>query len=79
MKVFTYSQARQRLSSVLDTARKEKVLITRRGGDRFCLSCETSAKSPFDVPGIRTHATTQDILAAVRESRARESEPTDVP
>jgi hypothetical protein len=59
MKVFTYSQARQRLSAVLDTARKEKVLITRRGGDRFCLSYETSTKSPFDVPGIKTKATTR--------------------
>lgn len=74
MKVFTYSQARQRLSAVLDTARKEKVLITRRGGDRFCLSYETSTKSPFDVPGIKTKATTRDILTAIRESRSRKVE-----
>ena len=71
MKVFTYSQARQRLSAVLDIARKEKVLITRRGGDRFCLSREVSAKSPFDVPSVRTKATTRDILAAIKESRSR--------
>jgi hypothetical protein len=73
MKVFTYSQARRQLSAVLDTARKEKVLITRRGGDRFCLSYEAAPESPFDVPGIRTKATTRDILAAVRESRSRGS------
>lgn len=71
MKVFTYSQARQRLSEVLDTARKEDVLITRRSGDTFCLTYKTTSKSPFDIPGIRTKATTWDILEAVRESRMR--------
>jgi antitoxin (DNA-binding transcriptional repressor) of toxin-antitoxin stability system len=71
MRVFTYSEARQRLSEVLDTARREEVVITRRGGDTFCLTCRTTPKSPFDVPGIKTKATTQDILEAVRESRSR--------
>jgi hypothetical protein len=33
-----------------------------------------SRKSPFDVPGIQTKATTKDILAAVRESRERFSQ-----
>jgi hypothetical protein len=33
-----------------------------------------SKKSPFDVPGIKTKATTKDILAAVRESRERFAE-----
>lgn len=27
--------------------------------------------SPFDVPSIRTEATTQDILDAIRDSRER--------
>ena len=71
MKKFTYSQARQQLSSVLDTARKEDVVITRRGGESFRLSCRKAAKSPFDIPGIDTGASTQDILNAVRESRAK--------
>jgi len=75
MKVFTYSQARQALAVVLDTARKEEVLITRRGGDRFAVTYRAARKSPFDVPGIRTRATTQDILEAVRESRSRGAEP----
>lgn len=71
MKTYTYSQARQRLSEVLDAARKEEVLITRRGGDTFSLSLRAGTTSPFDVPGIKTSATTKDILAAVRESRRR--------
>ena len=71
MKVYTYSEARQKLSEVLDTARKEEVLITRRGGDTFHLTYRRAPKSPFDVPGIKTKATTKDILDAVRESRSR--------
>ena len=35
---------------------------------------ERSAKSPFDVPGIKTKATTNDILDAVKESRSRVAE-----
>ena len=75
MKVFTYSQARQALASVLDTARKEEVLITRRGGDTFSVTYKASSQSPFDVPGIKTRATTRDILEAIRESRSRGGEP----
>jgi len=73
MKRYTYSQVRQRLSEVLDTARTEEVLITRRGGDTFRLTCRTTPKSPFDVPGMKTNASTGDILAAVRESRRRKA------
>ena len=72
MKVYTYSQARQRFSEVLDTARKEEVLIRRRGGDTFSLSYKSKPSSPFDVPGIKTRATTADIVDAVRESRSKE-------
>jgi len=71
MRVFTYSQARQRLSEVLDTARKEEVLIKRRGGETFSLTYRAASGSPFDVPGIKTPVTTQDILDAVEESRSK--------
>ncbi len=74
MKVFTYSQARQRLSEVLDTARREEILIRRRGGDTFSVTHKTLSTSPFDVPGIRTEATTKDILEATRLSRSGEEE-----
>ena len=33
--------------------------------------------SPFDIPGINTKASTQDILDAIRESRERFSEQQD--
>jgi len=71
MKVYTYSEARQRLAEVLNIARSEEVVIKRRGGEIFSIIFRKSKKSPFDVPGIKTKATTKDILAAVRESRER--------
>ena len=71
MKVYTYTEARQQLSEVLDIARKEKVIIKRRKGETFSIIYKKPTKSPFDVPGINTKATTQDILDAIRESRSR--------
>jgi len=70
MKVFTYSEARQNLSKLLNIARKEEVEIRLKDGAIFSLvSKQKKENSPFDVPGMKTKATTQAILRAVRESR----------
>ena len=70
MQVFTYSEARQNLSKLLKLAQKEEIEIRRRDGALFSLtSKKKKLSSPFDVPGIKTKATTQDIIDAVRESR----------
>ena len=74
MRIYTYSEARQKLSEVLNRAKKEKVLIRRRGGDVFAVVPERPTGSPLDVPGVRTRATTADILAAVRDVRMRDHE-----
>jgi len=69
MKVFTYSEARQNLSELLNTAQNEDVEIRRRDGAIFSIVPKREKeKSPFDVAGIKTRATTQDILNAVKES-----------
>lgn len=73
MKVYTYSQARQDLSEVLNAARREEVVIRRRGGETFRVVRKECPSSPFDVPGVRTKATTADILAAVRMVRSGRS------
>jgi len=63
MKVFTYSEARQNLSKLL-------LLAQKKDGAIFSLVSKKEKKhSPFDVPGIKTQATTQDILEAIRISR----------
>lgn len=71
MKVYTYSQARQNLSQVLNRAKKEDVVIRRRGGEVFAVVPQRQTGSPLDIAGIKTKATTRDILAAVREVRSR--------
>lgn len=75
MKVYTYSEARQKFSTVLDIAKSEEVIIKRRGGETFKIIFTKSPKSPFDVAGVKTKATTKDILGAVKESRTRGAEP----
>ncbi len=70
MRVFTYSEARQNLSKLLTLAQKEEIEIRRKDGTLFSLKLKKKKViSPFDVPGIKTKATTQDILDAVRDSR----------
>jgi len=72
MRIFTYSEARQNLAKLLTLAQTEDVEIRRRDGSIFVLrKKEEQAKSPFDVPSVATKATTEDILAAIRDSRAR--------
>jgi len=73
MKVYTYSQARQNLAAVLNQSKDEDVLIRRRGGDLFAVMPKRRDSSPFDVRGVKTGATTSDILAAVSESRSNTS------
>ena len=70
MKVFTYSEARQNLSNLLIIAQNEEIEIRRKDGAIFSLIAKKrKVTSPFDVPGIKTKVTTQNILDAVRDSR----------
>ena len=72
MKLYTYSDARQQLAAVLDTASREgKVLIRKRDGSLFALVPELKVKSPFDVEGIPTDFKTSEIIATIREERGR--------
>lgn len=72
MKVYSYSEARQRLAGILNAARHEEVIIKRRNGESFSVTYRKTTRSPFDVPGIETKASTEDILQAIRESRERQ-------
>jgi len=71
MKVFTYSEARQNLAKILQMAKREEIEIRRKDGSVYSLRSKSkSSKSPFDVPGVKTKATTKNIIDAVRESRS---------
>jgi antitoxin (DNA-binding transcriptional repressor) of toxin-antitoxin stability system len=71
MTVFTYSETRQRLAAVLDSAKmKGEALIQRRDGSLFRLVPVAPAKSPLDIEGVDAGVSSREILAAVRESRS---------
>ncbi len=72
MKVYTYSEARQRLSSLLDKARAEgAVRIKRRDGQEFVVQPVDRKGSPLDVDGLDLGWTREEIVAAVRQGRER--------
>ncbi len=70
MKEYTYSEARQRLASLLDRAQKEgAVRIRKRDGRKFILQPETQAKSPLNVPGLNLDIGRDEIVEVIRSSR----------
>lgn len=72
MQIYTYSEARQKLAIVLEQAENTgKVLIRRKDGRTFALVPEKSITSPLDVPAIKAHITTQEIVDIVRKGRER--------
>jgi hypothetical protein len=71
VKTYTYSQARARLAEVLEESKKGEVVVRRRKGDLFSIAPKTAVRrSPFDVAGLDTGISRQEILAALRDSRA---------
>ena len=72
MKVFTYSEARQHLSEVLELAESEgAVRIRRRDGRSFTLSLERETTSPLEGLGIRAPVGLENLLSALEETRGR--------
>jgi hypothetical protein len=72
MKVYTYSEARQRLASLLERARREgSVRIRRKDGQVFVLRPETASGSPLDVPGVNLTLTREEIVDFVRAGRRK--------
>ena len=74
MQVYTYSEARQKLATVLEKAESTgtgKVLIRKKDGRTFALIPEKNASSPLDVPLIKANITTKEIVDIVRSRRER--------
>jgi len=72
MQVYTYSEARQKLATVLEQAESTgKVLIRRKDGRTFALTPEQTASSPLDVPCIKANITTEEIVDIIRKGRER--------
>lgn len=70
MKIYTSSQAREKLADILEEFKSEEVVIRRRKGDMFFILPKfTRRRSPFDVPGLRKGIKRKEIFEAIRESR----------
>jgi len=72
MNVYTYSEARQRLASLLEQAAREgEVRIKRRDGQVFVVRPEARKSSPLDVEGVDLGISTAEILQFIQEGRER--------
>lgn len=74
MQIYSYSEARQKLATVLKQAESAgKVIIRRKDGRTFALIPGIIAASPLDVPSIKAKVTTDEIVDIVREDRERQN------
>ena len=70
MIVYTYSEARQKLATLLDQAVREgEVKIRRKDGQTFVIRPEERTGSPLDVEGIDLGITADEIVEFIREGR----------
>lgn len=73
MKTFTYSEAEQNFSGLLELAKAMgRVFIRKDDGETFVIMPETVEKSPFDVEGIDTDITTEELLLFIEEAKSRQ-------
>jgi PHD/YefM family antitoxin component YafN of YafNO toxin-antitoxin module len=71
---YTFSEARQKFSAVLEEAeRVGEVRIKRRNGRIFVIRPEKGKRSPLDVEGIDVKISADQIVEIVREGRRRGS------
>lgn len=72
MTIYSYSQARQNFSSLLNKAKEEgEVMIKRKDGSTFILRPISTQLSPLDIEGIDVDISRKEIVDVQREIRAR--------
>ena len=72
MITYTFSEARQKLASVLEQARSQgEVLIKRKDGSLFVVKPVLAKRSPLDVSGVNTNLSAEEIVDVIREVRER--------
>jgi len=72
MTTFTFSEARQKFSAVLEKAKAEgSVLVKRKDGSVFIIQPVARPRSPLDVEGVDLGMTAEEIVGIVREMRKR--------
>lgn len=72
MTTYTYSEARQNLSSLLEKAKTEgEVVIRHQDGCTFVVHPVALEESPLDITGIDLGISSTEIVDVIRESRQR--------
>jgi len=72
MTVYTFSEARQNFSSILEKAKIEgRVLVKRKDGTVFAIQPVPKTESPLDVEGVDIGLTSSEIVDVIREIRER--------
>lgn len=70
MNTYTYTEARQKLASLLEQAAKYgEVRIKRRDGQVFVIKPQKRKGSPLDVDGIKTKLSRREILQSIEEGQ----------
>lgn len=70
MRMFTYSEAVQDLSSLLEIAQRDgSVGIRHKDGKSYKLQPMALKGSPLDVGSVDIDITTEEIVEIIRESR----------
>ena len=74
MRIYNYSEARQNFTSVLNTALREEVIITRKDGSKFKIipieNKKTRGHSPLEnIKGIKADISTEELVEIIREGR----------
>jgi hypothetical protein len=70
MNIYTFTEARQKLASLLEQAtRNGEVRIKRRDGQIFIVRPQKRVGSPLDVEGVKLGLTRQEILESIEEGR----------
>ncbi len=76
MTIYTFSEARQKLSSVLEEAeRRGAVRIKRRDGSEFEIAPIRRQGSPLDVQGLDLGWSPEEIVEVLHEVRSRGQDP----
>ncbi len=70
MKVYSISEARQSLSTLLEEAAKTGLVrIRRRGGQTFIIKPEQTGKSLLDIEGVDLGLSKEEIISFIQEGR----------
>lgn len=76
--VYTYTEARQNLATLLDKAVADgEVRIRRRDGSVFVIRPEPVIGSPLDVDGVDLGLSAGEIISFIAESRRFGGQETD--